>query len=92
MTELMHRQPLSQTDLLADPTSTLVILSCCSPVSLGNTSGFFARPEKSTLCGCCASISCKSSLIDLPPYNVPSPKVRIWDVERGPYGQETVHR
>ena len=25
---------------------------------------------------------------DLPPYNVPSPKVRIWDVERGPYGQE----
>jgi hypothetical protein len=28
---------------------------------------------------------------DLPPYNVPSPKVRIWDVERGPYGQETVH-
>ena len=29
---------------------------------------------------------------DLPPYNVPSPKVRIWDVERGPYGQETVHR
>ena len=30
--------------------------------------------------------------LDLPPYNVPSPKVRIWDVERGPYGQETVHR
>ena len=29
---------------------------------------------------------------DLPPYNVPSRKVRIWDVERGPYGQETVHR
>ena len=28
---------------------------------------------------------------DLPPYNVPSPKVRIWDVERGPYGQETVY-
>jgi hypothetical protein len=28
---------------------------------------------------------------DLPPYNVPSPKVRIWDVERGSYGQETVH-
>ena len=29
---------------------------------------------------------------DLPPYNVPSPKVRIWDAERGPYGQETVYR
>jgi len=29
--------------------------------------------------------------IDLPPYNVPSRKVRIWDVERGPYGQETVY-
>jgi len=28
---------------------------------------------------------------DLPPYNVPSRKVRIWDVERGPYGQETVY-
>jgi len=29
--------------------------------------------------------------LDLPPYNVPSRKVRIWDVERGPYGQETVY-
>ena len=28
---------------------------------------------------------------DVPPYNVPSPTVRIWDVERGPYGEETVH-
>ena len=25
---------------------------------------------------------------DLPPYNVPSPKVRIWDVERGPMARK----
>ena len=27
-------------------------------------------------------------MIDLPPYDVPSPKVRIWDVERGPMARK----
>jgi hypothetical protein len=27
---------------------------------------------------------------DLPPWIVPSPRVRIWDMERGPYGQEAI--
>jgi len=28
---------------------------------------------------------------DLPPWIVPSPIVRIWDIERGPHGQEALH-
>ena len=32
------------------------------------------------------------AFIDLPPWIVPIPKVRIWDLERGPYGQEALHR